>query len=173
MESSGSSADATVLGILSDTHGRIPAAAAGIAILRAAGAELLIHCGDVGGEGVLDLLAGIPSVFVWGNCDFDRASLALYAKQIGVRCAGDFADLRLAGKRIAVTHGDNPRLLREITGAAAAYDYLFLGHSHVADDDRLGRPRIVNPGALHRVARKTVAVVDLKAETVRHLAVEA
>ncbi|MGD0766641.1 MAG: YfcE family phosphodiesterase [Tepidisphaeraceae bacterium] len=169
--SAGISADATVLGILSDTHDRADAAAAGIATLRAAGAQFLIHCGDVGGERVLDLLAGIPSVFVWGNCDFDRASLVEYAKEIGIQCAGDFAELRLAGKQIAVTHGDNPRLLRRLIERDPPYDYLFLGHTHIAADQRRGRLRIVNPGALHRTAKKTVALVDLKADTVRHLAV--
>ncbi|MGD0387873.1 MAG: YfcE family phosphodiesterase [Tepidisphaeraceae bacterium] len=177
MESSGSSggisADVTVLGILSDTHDRAAAAAAGIATLRAAGAQFLIHCGDVGGESVLDLLAGIPSVFVWGNCDFDRAGLAQYAGELGIQCAGDFADLQLAGKQIAVTHGDNARLLRQLMERDPPYDYLFHGHTHVAADERLGRLRIVNPGALHRTARKTVALVDLNADTVRHLTVGA
>jgi hypothetical protein len=175
MESSGSSggisAEATVLGILSDTHGRADAAAAGIATLRAAGAQFLIHCGDIGGESVLDLLAGIPSVFVWGNCDFDRAGMVDYAKEIGIQCAGDFAELQFSGKQIAVTHGDNPRLLRQIMERDPPYDYLFLGHTHIAADEHRGRLRIVNPGALHRTARKTVALVDLNADAIRHLAV--
>jgi len=177
MESSGSSggisADVTVLGILSDTHDRVATAAAGIATLRAAGAQFLIHCGDVGGERVLDLLAGIPSVFVWGNCDFDRAGLVQYAGELGIQCAGDFADLRFSGKQIAVTHGDNPKLLRQLMERDPPYDYLFLGHTHVATDQRLGRLRIVNPGALHRTARKTVALLDLNADTIRHLTVHA
>ena len=41
------------------------------------------------------------------------------------------------------------------------------------DDERLGRLRIVNPGALHRAAQKTVALVDLNTDTVRHLTVHA
>src|SRR5690348_8579677 len=61
-----------LLGILSDTHGRRDASKAGIELLRARGAKYLIHCGDVGGEDILDLLAGDdpPSAFVWGNNDF-------------------------------------------------------------------------------------------------------
>ena len=171
--SGGISADVTVLGILSDTHDRVAAAAAGIATLRAAGAQFLIHCGDVGGESILDLLAGIPSVCVWGNCDFDRAGLVQYAGELGIHCAGDFAELRCSGKQIAVTHGDNPRLLRQLIERDPPYDYLFHGHTHVADDERLGRLRIVNPGALHRAAQKTVALVDLNTDTVRHLTVHA
>ena len=56
-----------VLGVLSDTHDNVAAAAAGIAALRAAGAQFLIHCGDVGGERILDLLAGHPQRFRLGE----------------------------------------------------------------------------------------------------------
>jgi putative phosphoesterase len=172
MASSGSlddtSRDARILGVLSDTHDRADAAAAGIATLRAAGAQFLIHCGDVGGERILDLLAGIPSVFVWGNNDFDRASLRQYAADLGITCGDDFACLHFGKKKIAVTHGDNPTLMRKATGDPEI-DYLFIGHSHIPADQTVGKLRIVNPGALHRAAKKTVAIVDIEANTVRHL----
>jgi putative phosphoesterase len=175
MDSSGSSENTshspTLLGVLSDTHDRADAAAAGIATLRAAGAQFLIHCGDVGGERILDLLAGIPCAFVWGNNDYDRASLTRYAVELGLQCGGDFAELQFAGKKIAVTHGDSAKLIRNAMAEDAGYDYLFLGHTHIPANDRVGRLRIVNPGALHRAARKTVALVDLINDVVRHLVV--
>lgn len=174
MESSGSSGstspDPTLLGILSDTHDRVDTAAAAIATLRAAGAQFLIHCGDVGGERILDLLAGMPCVFVWGNNDWDRAGLSQYAADIGLQCCNDFADLQISGKRIAVTHGDNLKLIQRVT-QETDYDYLFLGHTHIPSNEKTGRLRIVNPGALHRAAKKTVAIVDLANDTVRHLIV--
>ncbi|MGD0464508.1 MAG: metallophosphoesterase family protein [Tepidisphaeraceae bacterium] len=173
MESSISSATTlpspTLLGVLSDTHDRADAAAAGIATLRAAGAQFLIHCGDVGGEAILDLLAGNPCAFVWGNTDYDRASLNRYAAEIGLQAGGDFVDLEFGGKKIAVTHGDNPKLIRKAMAEDPRYDYLFLGHSHIPCDQRVGRLRIVNPGALHRTAKKTVALIDLSGDVVRHL----
>jgi uncharacterized protein len=169
--SDGTSHSPRILGVLSDTHGNADAAAAGIASLRAAGAEFLVHCGDVGGERVLDLLAGIPGAVVWGNTDYDRASLTRYAVELGIRC-GDFLELELSGKKIAVTHGDDPKLIRRATDEPARYDYLLLGHTHVASIQRMGRLCIVNPGALHRAAKKTVAVVDLVGGEVRHLGVD-
>jgi putative phosphoesterase len=156
-----------ILGILSDTHDRVESAAAGIKALRAAGAEFLIHCGDVGGQGVLDLLAGFPSTFVWGNCDVDRTSLADYARDLGIECAGEMASLEFCGKRIAVTHGDNPKIVRQI--AEDGYDYLFVGHTHIPSDQRDGKLRIINPGALHRTARKTVALVGLESGSLRFI----
>ena len=180
MESSGSSGGTSdkplneiqILGVLSDTHDRADAAAAGIATLRAAGAEFFIHCGDVGGERILDLLAGIPCIFVWGNNDYDRKSLARYARELRIQCGDDFAELQIGGKKIAVTHGDNPNLIRNAITPEKKFDYLFVGHTHVRANERIGQVRMVNPGALHRAATKTVAVVDLKTDSVRHLAVK-
>jgi hypothetical protein len=175
MESSTSSASTsrspTLIGVLSDTHVREDAAAAGIATLRGAGAQFLIHCGDVGGERILDLLAGSRCAFVWGNNDYDRASLNRYAADIGLQPGGDFVELEFGGKRIAVTHGDDLKLVRKVTAEDSGYDYLLLGHSHIPSDQRNGRLRIVNPGALHRAAKKTVAIIDLSRDVVRHLVV--
>jgi uncharacterized protein len=161
-----------LLGVLSDTHDNVPAAVAGIATLRAAGAQSLIHCGDVGGERILDLLAGMSSAFVWGNNDFDRPSLKRYAGDLGIQCCDDFGSLEFAGKKVAVTHGDNLKLLREAVEGNWHYDYIFVGHTHIPADQRHGPVRIVNPGALYRASRKTVALVDLEKDIIRFLTVK-
>src|SRR4051812_31845483 len=98
------------LGILSDTHGNLTTAAAGVRALEEAGAEFFIHCGDVGSTEILDLLAGHPSAFVFGNTDWDRRSLQRYADDIGIQCLENLGKLEFAGKQIAVTHGDEARI---------------------------------------------------------------
>ena len=152
-----------IIGILSDTHGRVDAAHAGVAILRGAGAEYLIHCGDVGEEDVLDALAGIPAAFIFGNNDWDRRGLERYAKDIGVTCLGGWGTLDLAGKRFVVTHGDDFPLRRKLLDAQE-YDYLLQGHTHAPADERHGRTRLINPGALHRARPRTVAVLDIESD---------
>ena len=164
-----------IVGLLSDTHGRADAAAAGVAVLLAAGAEHLVHCGDVGdgdrGRAVLDAMAGHPATFVFGNNDVDERLLARYAHEIGVACGAHHAVLDLAGRRAVVTHGDDVKVVRQ-TIAGQTADYLFVGHTHVPLDRRDGRVRTVNPGALYRATVKTVAVLDTEAETVRFLTVD-
>lgn len=147
------------IGILSDTHDRVPAMKAAIELLIHLGAEFFIHCGDVGSERVLDHLAGLPSAFVWGNNDFDRVELERYAKKLGVGCYGNFADLELGGKRFAVIHGDDFRLRQRIL-TEQRHDYLLQGHTHVRSDQRIGNVRCINPGALYRAAEKTVATLE-------------
>ena len=159
-----------LIGILSDTHDRPDAMAAGMAVLREHGAEMFIHCGDVGGHKVLDLLAGVNGLFVWGNTDFDQANLSRYAANLGIDCRGDFAELQLDGKRIAVTHGHDHQIMRRIL-AGMSYDYLLHGHTHVASDTRAGRLRVINPGALYRASRKSVALLDLQRDFLQHLPV--
>jgi uncharacterized protein len=160
-----------LIGILSDTHDRVEAMAEAMRVLKEAGARFFIHCGDVGSELVLDYLAGEPGGFVFGNTDWDRAPLQRYAEQIGVQCWGTLGNLTLDGKPIAVTHGDDHRLKQRLL-AGQHYDYLFQGHTHIPRDERIGRTRVINPGALHRARAKTVATVDLTADELRYLTLE-
>jgi putative phosphoesterase len=160
-----------ILGILSDTHDRVAAMAAGVDVLRRNGAEHFVHCGDVGSGDVLDHLAGLPAVFVFGNTDWDRGALQRYAATLGVACGGTFADLTLGGRRVAVIHGDDAKLKQRLL-AEQHHDYLLQGHTHVRADTRVGRTRVINPGALHRAAQKTVATLDLASDLLTFFDVE-
>ncbi len=149
-----------ILGIVSDSHDRVEALRAGIDALRNAGATYFIHCGDIGGQGAINVLAGLDGVAVWGNTDWDRAALGRYAESIGVRIRHPLADVQLDSARIAVLHGDDGGLMRRLI-SSGDYDYLFCGHTHVPEDRTVGRTRIINPGALHRARVKTIASLDL------------
>jgi putative phosphoesterase len=152
------------LGILSDTHDRLDAMKAGMKLLKEHGAEFFIHCGDIGSEQIIDCLAGEKSIFVLGNTDFDRADLARYAAEIGVDCRNDWGEIKLSGKKIVVTHGDDSKLLRNAL-ALQDLDYLLHGHTHIATDERHGKLRIINPGALHRASVKSVAILNLETDS--------
>ncbi|MGF1634650.1 MAG: metallophosphoesterase [Phycisphaerae bacterium] len=158
------------IGILSDSHGDAETTRRAVDVLLAEGCTYLVHCGDVCGDHVLDHLAGTQAAFVFGNNDFDHARTAGYAHDLGVQCLDEFGTLDLAGKRIAVTHGDNPLLVRRLIKEQAC-DYLLTGHTHLPHDRRDGRVRWINPGALYRTRRKTVAVLDLSDDKLRVLQV--
>ena len=159
-----------IIGILSDTHDRADAMAAGLRTLQEAGAEYFIHCGDIGSQRCIDLLAGTKCAFVFGNCDFDRASLARYAASIDVPCFGNFADLTFDNKRIAVIHGDDFKLKQRLL-SAQEHDYMMQGHTHARADERVGKTRLINPGALHRAVPKTVATLDTSTDTLKFLTI--
>lgn len=172
-----------IVGILSDSHGRVSRVARAIALLEEHGAETLIHCGDLGGERVLDQLAGKGAWFVWGNTDQPEARLAQYAQAIGLRPPdGVPLRLQLAGRRVAVFHGHEPGFiaLQRLAAAGeeaglertAAADYVLYGHTHQPADLRVGPVRLINPGALHRAVRTTVATLDLATDRLDYWVVE-
>ena len=155
-----------IIGILSDSHDRAQTMAAGLKLLNDAGAEFFIHCGDIGSQKCVDLLAGLKCAFVFGNTDYDRAALARYAQSIDVPCFGNYADLTLDNKRIAVIHGDDYKLKHRLLGAQE-HDYLLQGHTHIRADEKHGRTRLINPGALHRANPKTVATLELATDALQ------
>ncbi|HEY7115961.1 MAG TPA: metallophosphoesterase [Tepidisphaeraceae bacterium] len=157
-----------LIGILSDTHDRYEIMGAAVRALQERGAAYFVHCGDVCSPRLLDHLAGLPSAFVWGNCDWDRAALQRYAESIQVPCHGAFGDLELDGKRIALLHGDDKVRFDQVL-KAQAHDYLFHGHTHVRRDERVGKTRIINPGALFRASEKTVAILDTQSDQLEYL----
>lgn len=145
------------LGIISDTHGRAPRARKAIDLLIARGATRIVHLGDVGSEAVLDLLAGIESTVVFGNCD-DERSLARYAQFLGITVVHPGAIIEWKSKRIGVTHGHIEQELARLF--ASDVDFLLHGHTHEIRDELVGRTRVMNPGALHRATRHTAMLLD-------------
>jgi len=152
-----------LLGILSDTHDRYEIMGLAVRTLQDRGAEFFIHCGDLCSPRMLDHLAGLKCAFVLGNNDWDRQGIESYAESIHVPFHGHQADLELAGKKLAVLHGDYTSKIDAIV-KAQQYDYLFHGHSHLKRDERIGRTRIINPGALQRAVEKTVALLDIASD---------
>lgn len=170
------------IGVLSDSHGRATRIESALRLLERLGAEMFIHCGDVGEENALAAMASHNARFVWGNTDIADAALERYAKRIGLTPPTDVPTrIEAGGKTIAVFHGHEPefeRLARvgerdgmSALGAAArraGYDVILFGHTHQAMTANAGGVRLLNPGALHRAAQYTVATLNLETDEARH-----
>jgi len=157
------------IGIISDTHNCLARTESAVGLLRAEGAEVLIHCGDMTGPDVVAVCGVLPSYFVLGNNDDNVPALRQAIENIGGVFLGWGGEVKLAGKRIAVVHGHMHQDVRRLL--LARPDYLLSGHSHIAADQREGPTRRINPGALYRAAEFTVAVLDLEADVLRFLTV--
>jgi uncharacterized protein len=147
-----------VIGILSDSHGRVERTARALRALRDRGAELLIHLGDFETDAVLDELAGQSARIVFGNCDWSAAAMADYARRLDITVDHPMGEITVHGRRIAYTHGHIDSLME--LAVERGVDYLLHGHTHLVRDEHAGRTRIINPGALHRAQRYTVALLD-------------
>ena len=155
-----------IVGLVSNTNGRSDARAAAVSALRDRGADLIVHCGDVGGRQVLDEMARIDACFVWGDRDTDRMGLLRHARQVNVVCFGVLGELDLDGKRAVLVHGDDKKLLRRLLDEQQ-YDYLFCGHDPAGEDRKVGRTRVINPGELQGGPSQNCAVLSTTSDEVK------
>ncbi len=146
------------IGVLSDTHGEVHGVQRAIDILYNLNVGLAIHCGDIGLE-VVPLLKGLQTHFVHGNMDDpDRLREAItdpehtLHEQIGT--------LEIEGRCVAFLHGHDVKLLRH-TIHSGHWDLVCHGHTHVFSSGYEGKTLVLNPGALARTNRLSLAVVDL------------
>ena len=146
------------VGIVSDTHDNEEAVEEAVRILRQRGVEDLIHCGDVMAASTVQLFSGFRFRVCLGNNDSAR-ELTAAAERIGGAYA-ERLDLQIGGKRFFAAHGDREGPL-EKAARSGDFDYVLYGHSHRRDDRRIGRTRLINPGALYRAATYSFALLDL------------
>lgn len=140
--------------ILSDSHDHIPLLDAAVAAAKEAGAEAVLHCGDVVAPSTLHCLEkhDLPIHVIHGNNTGDLYTLGrLAARPDGhVLYHGMDAGLELAGKRIFLVH--YPHYARAMA-ATGDWDLVCCGHSHKTAIDQLpnikgGITPMLNPGTV-------------------------
>jgi putative phosphoesterase len=148
-----------MLGLVSNSDGRADAVADAVNVFAASGVDAVVHLGDVGGRHVLDALAGLDTSFVWGDRDKDRMVLLRHAHKLGIVCWGLFGELESGGKRIAVLHGDDKRILKHLLDEQQ-YDYILTGHEMTVEERTVGKTRVINPGPLYGGPSRSAALFD-------------
>ncbi len=154
------------VGILSDTHGNLPATAQAARIFEAAGVGAVLHCGDIGGSDVLAELAAVfqpldvPVYAVLGNVDACSSDWKFFPSNVGVKLFGRFGEVELDGCRIALLHSDDRARFHK-TINSQEYDFVLSGHSHEVHDRAVGTTRCINPGTTGCGSPNTCAILDL------------
>lgn len=151
------------IGILSDTHNDSAALQRALEIFRQRGIDTLLHCGDLTTPAILQNFEGFVVYLVRGNMDQhqQRALRSAAREQHGAHWLGAGDEIELAGRRIALTHGDRYDILQALLETEP--DYLFHGHTHRRRDERVGPTRVINPGALGGTQHepRSIAILDL------------
>jgi putative phosphoesterase len=158
------------IAVISDTHNQTVSVQAALAIMAERGVELIIHCGDIQ-DGATVRLFPAHTHFVFGNCDYDRDDIECAVRDIGATLHGTWGHLDVAGCSLAFIHGDDRRRLFELEHANT-FDFLFHGHTHIATEHRTGKTRVMNPGALQRVAIRTFLLLDLPSGAMESVTVD-
>ncbi len=159
-----------LLAVLSDTHGHVGNTRDAVRMLEAREVTRVIHCGDIGSPEIPPLLAAWPTDYVLGNVDRDTTALRRAVEAAGHQLHGRFGSLELEGRKIAFLHSDDEKLFRQ-TIASGDWDLVCYGHTHKAEMHREGSTLVLNPGALYRAARHSVAVVNLPDLETTHLTI--
>jgi uncharacterized protein len=147
--------DATMLiGVISDTHGLLRPEA----LTALASVEHIIHAGDLGSPDIIPRLAEIaPVTPIRGNVDTQPWARELPAQEV----------VTLAGRTICVVH-DLGEL--DLDPAAAGFDMVISGHSHMPKAETKQGVVYLNPGSAGPRRFKlpvTLATVDLAAQPLR------
>jgi putative phosphoesterase len=148
------------IGVVSDTHNRLPNVRRIVELLNAARVERVIHTGDITQARTLHAFADLdaPLVGVFGNND-EREPLLEVAREHAFELHDGPLELVLAERRIVVVHDP-----RELAAALRPEHQVALhGHDHrLAIERGEGRLRF-NPGecAGHMEGLNAVGVVDL------------
>ncbi len=166
--------------ILSDSHDNRDLLVAAVEHARAAGAEAVLHAGDVVSPWVLGALQplGLPVHVVHGNNAGDLVMLGKLSGRKGsvIHYHGADADLELGGRRIFLVHYPH---YAEGMAALGKWDVVICGHSHQALIARRanvkgGRTVLINPGTVAGIdAPATYVLGDLETLDFRVIAVPA
>ena len=144
--------------VVSDSHDRADPLAAAVRAAKDAGAQVVIHCGDLIGtqtlRGALDV--GLPLHLIHGNNIGDQISLARWVRERKghFEYHGPDARLELGGKKIFAVHYPEYGYAMACTGD---WDLVCCGHSHVAAIEQVanvkgGKTWLVNPGTVAGLA---------------------
>ncbi|MCD6242130.1 metallophosphoesterase [Candidatus Bathyarchaeota archaeon] len=152
-----------LIGIIADTHDRLPYVEKAVKKLNEEKVELVLHAGDYVAPFVAskfkDLKADLIGVF--GNNDGDKQLLRKKFSEIGAEIRGRFAEVIVDGLKIALLHGEENDLLKALINAES-HDVVVHGHTHKAEIYRKGDTLVVNPGEVcaYLTGKSTIAILD-------------
>lgn len=157
------------LGVISDSHDNLDMIKKAINILNKENIDFLIHCGDIISPFISTVFEGLNKKIkngnfygVFGNNDGD---LLYLIERLGKICKlrGYEAILELAGKKIYVTHGPDPLVIKSLA-KSGEFDIIATGHTHDHKIETINNTLVINPGELcgYLTGKATLVIVDLE-----------
>ena len=160
-----------MIGIISDTHENEKAIKKAVKILKDKNLDFVVHCGDIISPPMLEHFKDLKMKFVFGNNDGERDGLNAMAHLEGFEEIIDKKEFEYKEKKFYVYHGTNKEKLDEAI-KSNKYDYILTGHTHIKRDERIGKTRVINPGALFRIYPYTIALLDVEKDKLEFVEVK-
>ena len=150
------------IGVMADTHDRLPAIEELLARLSAKGVGMVMHAGDYCSPFALAPFqkAGIPLLGVFGRNDGDTETLeATASRGFGAEIYESPHSFEVGGHKVMLVHD-----LAEINKRSiASHDFVIHGCSHKLEQRRRDKTLLLNPGEAcgWLTGKCTAMVVDL------------
>jgi putative phosphoesterase len=133
------------IGLISDTHDNIQNTQNAIMSFYNKNVELVIHAGDIVSPETVEVFDGMRLIGVLGNNDSEVHELTSAFDKIGGQLKGEFCEMEQDKLRFAVYHGTDSRR-KESLIECGEYDVVICGHTHRAQNKKVGKTLIINPG---------------------------
>lgn len=164
-----------IVGIMADTHDRLPLLDKAVKRLNEERVELVLHAGDYIAPFVVPHFKPLKAdlIGVFGNNDGDQELLKKRFSELGAEIRGRFAEVIVEGLRIAVLHGDEEELLRSLIHVES-HDVIVHGHTHEAKTYRKGETLVINPGETcgYLTEKPTIATLNTQTLDVKIIPLE-
>lgn len=161
------------VGVLADSHDRLPVIAEFARRFRAAGVELVLHAGDYCAPWSLRPFheENLPLAGVFGKTDGDREGLlAEAARGVGTELYEAPHSMELGGRRLLLVHDLGDAGDRSV----ASHDIVIHGYTHERRLESTGDSLILNPGEAcgWLFGVPTAAILDMDTKTVEFITLD-
>jgi putative phosphoesterase len=155
------------VGLMADTHDRVPAVAELIQLFQARGVSLVMHAGDYCSPFSLEPFneANVALLGIFGRNDGDPEGLkATAARGVGMELYESPHSFEVSGQRILIVHDLGEVNRRSID----AHRYVVHGFTHRQEAIERGQTLVVNPGEAcgWLTGKCTGAILDLETSEV-------
>jgi putative phosphoesterase len=153
-----------LVGLIADTHDRLPMVEKAVKKLNDEKVELVLHAGDYVAPFVIPRFKELKAklIGVFGNNDGDHELLKRRFSEHGKsEMRGNFAEIIVGSLKIGLLHGTEEELLKALIDSES-FDVVVHGHTHKADVYRKGKTLVVNPGEVcgYLTSKSTIALLD-------------
>jgi hypothetical protein len=164
-----------IIGILADTHDRLPLVDKAVKRLNEEKVGLVLHAGDYIAPFVIPHFKHLKADFigVFGNNDGDKDFLRKRFAEIGAEIRGKFAEIIINGLKIAMVHGEEEALVRALINAGE-HDVIVHAHTHEAKTYKKGNTLVINPGEIcgYLSGKSTIATLNTETLEVKIIRIE-
>lgn len=153
-----------LIGLISDTHDRLPMVGKAVKRLNEENVGLVLHAGDYVAPFVIPMFKDLKAklIGVFGNNDGDHQLLKRrFSENKNLEIRDRFAMIVVDGTKIALLHGDEEELVKALI-ESEGFDVIVHGHAHTAGAYRRGKTLVVNPGEVcgYLTGKSTLALLD-------------